>query len=95
MLQPQFLVFHIMYYNYYFNIALLLENSIRRFQGYLRGGAQGLYQGGIVGCFREAAQGYYGRYQVDDDDDDQDSYYDSDSEGYYDRDSIEVYEIEW
>ena len=79
MLQPQFLVFHIMYYNYYFNIALLVENSIRRFQGYLRGGAQGLYQGGIVGCFRGAAQGYYGGYQIDDDDDEvDDDYYDSD-----------------
>ena len=94
MVCSHFLVILILIKNYFINIVLLVENSIRRFQGYLRGGAQGLYQGGIVGCFREAAQGYYGRYQVDDDDDDQDSYYDSDSEGYYDRDSIEVYEIE-
>ena len=76
--------------NYYFNIVLLVENSIRRFQGYLRGGAQGLYQGGIVGCFREAAQGYYGEYQIDDDDDSDDYGDDRDS----DSDSIEVYEIE-
>ena len=73
--------------NYSFNI-LLVENFIRRFQGYLRGGAQGLYQGGIVGCFREAAQGYYGGYQIDEDDDsddhgdEEDCYYDNYSDGY-------------
>ena len=78
MLQPPFLVVLIIMKNYYFNIVLLVENSIRRFQGYLRGGAQGLYQGGIVGCFRGAAQGYYGGYQIDDGDDD------SDDHGNYD-----------
>ena len=83
--------------NYYFNIVLLVENFIRRFQGYLRGGAQGLYQGGIVGCFRDAAQGYYRGYQIDDGDDevDDDDSNDDDPDGYYDSDGDEIYEIEW
>ena len=88
MLQPPFLVVLIIMINYYFNIVLLVENFIRRFQGYLRGGAQGLYQGGIVGCFRGAAQGYYGGYQIDDGDDGNDYGDNSDSDSY------EVYEIE-
>ena len=79
MVCSHFLVILILMKNYFINIVFLVENTIRRFQGYLRGGAQGLYQGGIVGCFRGAAQGYYGGYQIDDDDDQvDDDYYDSD-----------------
>ena len=51
-----------------------------------------------MGCFREAAQGYYGGYQIDDDDDKDDDDHGDDEykDGYYDSDSdgIEVYEIE-
>ena len=44
-------------------MVLLVENIVRRFGGYFRGGAQGFRQGGIRGCVGEAAQGFYGGYQ--------------------------------
>ena len=54
-----------------------------------------------MGCFRGAAQGYYGGYQIDDDevvdDYDDDRHYDLDAasdcidgDGYYDSDDYEI-----
>ena len=43
-------------------MVLLVENIVRRFEGYFRGGAQGFRQGGIRGCVGGAAQGFYGGY---------------------------------